>query len=222
MPVYEYNALNKAGKGVKGTVESDSIRTARQKLKAQSLFVTEIREGSQKKSLTEIDILQLFQGTKIKSSEMTILTRQFATLIGAGLPLVSSLQALSEQSDHLVTRRILLSIKERVEEGSSLAKALMPYRTSFSELYINMVASGEESGTLDAVLESMAEYLETQQELRRKISSALFYPILMFCFCTLVVIGLLTFVVPQIVEIFEKQGAVLPSRLEFYLEFHRR
>ena len=210
MPVYEYNALNKSGKAVKGTIESDSTRGARQKLKAQALFVTDIREGSQKKSIGEVDVLQFLQGTKIKTTEMTVLTRQFATLIGAGLPLVSALQALSEQSDHIVTRRILLSIKERVEEGSSLAKALMTYPTSFSELYINMVASGEESGTLDAVLDSMADYLETQQELRRKISSALFYPILMFCFCTLVVIGLLTFVVPQIVEIFQKQGAILP------------
>ena len=210
MPVFEYSALNQSGKAVKGTVESDSSRTARQKLKGQHLYVTDIREGNQKKSFSDIDVKQLFQSNKIKTKELTILTRQFATLIGAGLPLVSSLQALSEQTDSLVTRRIILSIKEKVEEGSSLAKALQHYQTSFSSLYINMVASGEESGTLDAVLENMADYLETQAELRRKISSALFYPILMFCFCTLVVMGLLTFVVPQIVEIFQKQGAVLP------------
>jgi general secretion pathway protein F len=210
MPVFEYTALNKAGKTIKGNIESDSSRTARQKLKGQNVFVTDIREGLQKKSLTDIDVKQLFQSTKIKTGELTVLTRQFSTLIGAGLPLVSSLHALSEQTDSLVTKRIILSIKEKVEEGSSLAKALQHYQTSFSSLYINMVASGEESGTLDAVLENMADYLEAQAELRRKISSALFYPILMFCFCTLVVIGLLTFVVPQIVEIFQKQGAVLP------------
>ena len=211
MPVFEYTALNKLAKSVKGTIDADSARSARQKLKTQNLFVTEIREGAAaKKNFADIDIKQFLQGTKIKGKELTVLTRQLATLVGAGLPLVSALQALSEQTDSLVTRRIILSIKEKVEEGTSLAKALLNYQTSFSSLYINMIASGEESGTLDAVLDNMADYLETQQELRRKISSALFYPILMFCFCTLVVIGLLTFIVPQIVEIFQKQGAVLP------------
>jgi general secretion pathway protein F len=211
MPVFEYAALTKAGKSIKGTIESDSTRAARQKLKSQSLYVTDIREGSNdKKNITSIDINKLFESNRIKAQELTVLTRQFATLVGAGLPLVSSLQALVDQTDSLVTRRIILSIKEKVEEGTSLAKALKSYPTSFSSLYINMVASGEESGTLDAVLDNMADYLEAQAELKRKISSALFYPILMFCFCTLVVIGLLTFVVPQIVEIFQKQGAVLP------------
>lgn len=212
MPVFEYIALDKSGKNQKGTIEADSSRSARQKLRTQNLFVTDIKEGHQRKSevASNGDIKVYFQTNKISGSELTILTRQFATLVSAGLTLVSALQALSEQTDSLVTRRILLSIKEKVEEGSSLAKALSQFQSSFPSLYINMVDSGEESGTLDAVLENMADYLEAQQELRRKITSALFYPILMLCFCTLVVIGLLTFVVPQIVEIFKKQGAILP------------
>jgi general secretion pathway protein F len=210
MPVFEYTALTKEGKNTKGNIEAENVRTARQKLKTQNLFVTEIREGTQKKSFANSDVLQSFKSNRIAVKDLTVLTRQLATLVGAGLPLVSSLQALSEQTDSLTARRIILSIKERVEEGSDLAKALSGFPTSFPTLYVNMVASGEESGTLDAVLENLADYLEAQQELRRKISSALFYPILMFGFCTLVVIGLLTFVVPQIVEIFQKQGAILP------------
>jgi general secretion pathway protein F len=210
MPVFEYVALTKEGKNTKGTVESDNIRSARQKLKSQNLFVTDIKEGNVKKSFSNSDVLQLFKSNKISAKDLTVLTRQIATLVGAGLPLVSSLQALSEQTDSIAAKKIILSIKERVEEGTSLAKALQGFPTSFPPLYINMVASGEESGTLDAVLENLADYLEAQAELKRKISSALFYPILMFGFCTLVVIGLLTFVVPQIVEIFQKQGAILP------------
>ena len=210
MPVFEYTALTKDGKNSKGNIEAENVRTARQKLKTQNLFVTDIREGTQKRSFANSDVLQSFKSNRISVKDLTVLTRQLATLVGAGLPLVSSLQALSEQTDSLTARRIILSIKERVEEGSDLAKALAGFPTSFPTLYVNMVASGEESGTLDAVLENLADYLEAQQELRRKISSALFYPILMFGFCTLVVIGLLTFVVPQIVEIFQKQGAILP------------
>ena len=129
MPVFEYSALNQSGKAVKGTVESDSSRTARQKLKGQHLYVTDIREGNQKKSFSDIDVKQLFQSNKIKTKELTILTRQFATLIGAGLPLVSSLQALSEQTDSLVTRRIILSIKEKIVEIFQKQGAVLPLPT---------------------------------------------------------------------------------------------
>lgn len=211
MAVFEYVGINKAGKSMKGTIDADSIRSARHKLRSQQIYPTDVREGTEDVGKAKSgDVSKIFQSKKIKLKELSILTRQLATLVGAGLPLVSALQALSEQSDSLVTKRIVLQIKEKVEEGSSLAKAIALFPSSFPHLYINMVASGEESGTLDAVLENLADYLEAQLELRRKISSALFYPILMFCFCTLVVIGLLAFIVPTIVEIFTKQNAVLP------------
>ena len=210
MPVFEYIGLNSAGKNIKGSVDSESVRSARQKLRAQNIFVTEIREGTQKAKASARDVTAFFQSDRIKSKDLGVLTRQLSTLIGAGLPLVSSLQALSEQTDAITVKRIVLQIKEKVEGGSSLAKALGAFPKSFPSLYVNMVSSGEESGTLDSVLENLADYLEAQLEMRRKISSALFYPILMFGFCTLVVIGLLAFVVPSIVEIFTKQNAVLP------------
>lgn len=211
MAVFEYTGINQHGKSIKGTIDADSVRGARQKLRSQQVYPTDVREGTEAAAKDSArDVSKLFQTTRIKTKELSILTRQLATLVGAGLPLVSALQALSEQTDSLVGKRIILQIKDRVEEGSSLAKALAGYPTSFPGLYINMVASGEESGTLDAVLENLADYLEAQLELRRKVSSALFYPILMFGFCSLVVMGLLTFVVPSIVEIFQKQNAVLP------------
>ncbi len=210
MPVYEYVGINQAGKNTKGTIDADSLRSARQRLRLQNIFPTDVREGTEKSAIQGRDVKVFFQSDRIKSKDLSILTRQLATLISAGLPLVSSLQALSEQTDTIILKRIILQIKERVEEGSSLAKALGGFPKSFPSLYVNMVSSGEESGTLDAVLENLAEYLEAQLELKRKITSALFYPILMFCFCTLVVIGLLTYVVPSITEIFTKQGAILP------------
>ena len=210
MAVYEYVGLNQNGKSVKGTIDADSLRSARQKLRGQNIFPTEIREGTAKSDNSSRDVKRFFQSDKIKAKDLSILTRQLATLVGAGLPLVGALQALTEQTDSILLRKIVLQIKESVEEGSSLAKALSGFPKSFPTLYVNMVSSGEESGTLDTVLENLADYFEGQLELRRKISASLFYPILMFCFCTLVVIGLLTFVVPSIVEIFEKQGAKLP------------
>lgn len=210
MAVYEYVGLNQAGKPLKGTIDADSVRGARQKLRGQNIFPTDIREGTVAQASEKRDVARFFQSDRIKAKELSVITRQLATLVGAGLPLVSALQALSEQCDELVSKRIILGIKEKVEEGSSLAKALSHYERSFPSLYVNMVTAGEESGTLDTVLENLADYLEGQIELRRKISSALFYPILMFCFCSLVVTGLLAFVVPNIIEIFKKQGATLP------------
>ena len=210
MPVFEYVALNPGGKQIKGTIEADSVRGARQRLRTQNIFPTDIKEGAAATKTVSRDVKQFFKSDRIKLGDLAIGTRQLATLVGAGLPLVNALLALSDQTDTEVFKRIVIQVKEKVEEGSSLAKALAACPRSFPRLYINMVASGEESGTLDTVLENLADYLESQIELRRRISSALFYPILMFCFCSLVVIGLLTFVVPNIVAIFQKQGAVLP------------
>ena len=210
MPVYEYSAINPKGKNLKGSIEADSLRTARQKLRLQGIFPTAIKEGMSSSKERSQDIKKFFVSNRFSTADLAIATRQLATLVSAGLPLVSALTALSDQTESPNLRRIIIDIKEKVEEGSSLAKALANFPKSFPKLYINMVTSGEASGTLDTVLENLADYLDAQLELRRQIISALFYPILMLVFCTLVVIALVTFVVPSIVEIFIKQGAVLP------------
>jgi general secretion pathway protein F len=210
MPVYEYLALNSTGKRIKGTVEADSLRSARQKLRVQNVFPTDIKESLKAQTSSTQDVKKLFQSDRVSLKELTVATRLLATLSAAGLPLVAALLALSEQVDSPSLKRVVVDIKERVEQGSSLAKALGVYPKVFPRLYINMVASGEASGTLDSVLENLAEYYEAQLELKRKVSTALFYPILMFVFCILVVIVLVTFVVPNIVEIFVKQNVKLP------------
>jgi general secretion pathway protein F len=209
MPVYEYTAINASGKKIKGLVDADTIRSARQRLRTQNIFPTDIKESNKAAKEKSQDVKNIL-GDRVSLKELTLATRLLATLSNAGLPLVGALSSLSDQVDSATLKRIVVDVKERVEQGSSLAKALAVYPKIFPRLYINMVSSGEASGTLDTVLDNLADYYEAQMELRRKISSALFYPILMFVFCTLVVVGLVTFVVPNIVEIFIKQKIDLP------------
>lgn len=209
MPIYEYTALNATGKRVKGLVDADTLRAARTKLRTQNVFPTEIKESIKAAKDNKQNVKNFF-GDRVSLKELTLATRLLATLSNAGLPLVSALASLSDQIESASLKRNIVDIKERVEQGSSLAKALGAYPKVFPRLYVNMVQSGEASGTLDTILDNLADYYEAQMALRRKITSALFYPILMFGFCVLVVIGLVTFVVPSIVEIFIKQKIALP------------
>lgn len=210
MPVYEYQALDNKGKKVTGTIDSDSDRVARQKLRSQGRFVTKISEATTTSKKESRDVRAYFQSDKVSTQDLSIATRQLATLINAGLPLVNALQALADQTEGATLKRIFVSIRESVEGGTSFARALGAFPKTFPKLYINMVASGEASGMLDTVLKNLAEYLESQLELQRKITGSLLYPALMLIICGLVITALLVFVVPKIVEIFNKQGAVLP------------
>lgn len=214
--MFEYKALNSiTQKEVKGTLDADSAKAARAKLKSMDLYATdlkEVKEGKKNTTGSQLDVKNLFSQTdKVSLKDLSISTRQLATLITAGLPLVQALQAFSDQTESKVLRRILVDVREKVEQGSSLSKAMQQYPKAFPRLYTNMIASAEASGTLDTVLTRLADYLEAQLDLSRKVSSALFYPALMFGFCSLVVIALLAFVVPSIVQIFEKQNAELPT-----------
>lgn len=210
MPVYEFTAVDGNGKQVKGTIDADNSRVARQKLRARGVFPTDIKEGIALSQTRTRDIKRWLQPSRASTKDLTVTTRQLATLIGAGLPVVSALQALTDQTESKVLKRIVIDVRESVEEGSTLAKAMGHFPRTFPRLYVNMIASGEASGTLDAVMGNLADYMEAQLELRRKITSALFYPALMLVFCILVIVGLLALVVPTIVDIFKKQGAVLP------------
>jgi general secretion pathway protein F len=210
MPVYEYSALNSVGRKVKGTLEADSIRTARQKLRGQNLSPVDVKEAREAAKTKSKDVKDLLKGDRVSLKDLTLATRLLATLSNAGLPLVQALLSLSEQVDNASLRRVVVDIKERVEQGSSLAKALGAYPKIFPRLYINMVASGEASGALDSALENLGSYYEAQLELRRKVQNAMLYPVLMFVFCIAVVVLLVVFVVPTIVEIFVKQKISLP------------
>jgi general secretion pathway protein F len=211
MPVYEYVAINSAGKKTKGRLDAENERTARQKLRRSKLFpttITEAKSGIAAKNSD--DVLRFLKTDKVSMKELSLTTRQFATLLNAGLPLVSALQALCEQTDSVVMQRVLVELREGVQEGDSLAKSLGAHPKVFPRLYTNLVAAGEASGTLDQVLEKLADYLEGQVALRGKIFSALTYPVVMMVVCFLVIIGLMVGVIPNIVEIFVKQGLTLP------------
>ncbi|NLF26241.1 MAG: hypothetical protein GX589_11375 [Deltaproteobacteria bacterium] len=210
MPVYEYIAINSQGKTVKGSMDAEGLRAARQRLRGQNLYPTDIKESTAAAKIKTTDIRKYFRSDHVSLKSLGVMTRQMATLLGAGLPLVSALHALSEQTDSAILQQIVVDVKEDVEEGASLAKALGKYPKTFPRLYVNMVAAGEASGTLDTVLVNLADHLESQVALRSKVQSALIYPALMLLVCAAVIIGLFVFVIPNIVEIFEKQGAVLP------------
>jgi general secretion pathway protein F len=211
MPLYEYKALNRSGKELKGIIDADNERSARSKLRYQGLLPTQINIGKHSQTSVKKDLKLLFSPKeKVSLKVLCSMTRQLATLINAGIPLVDTLQAASDQTEHQVMQRILVQLRESVEEGNSFSKSLRTFPNTFPNLYISMIASGEASGTLDKVLANLADYLDSQIEMRRKVTSALLYPSLMLMFCTLVVAGLLAFVVPKIVSIFQKQGAVLP------------
>ena len=208
MPVFEYNAISTTGKKLKGNVDAENIRIARQKLKSQGIYVTDIKEGLENNVSKKGEIN--FLRNKVSLKDLSIITSQLTTLIVAGLPLVNALQALTDQTESRNIKRILTDVRESVEEGNSFYKSLANFPKAFPKLYVNMIESGEASGKLDSILENLSKYLESQLALRRQVTSSLFYPTLMFAFCTLVVIGLLAFVVPSIVEIFQKQGGTLP------------
>ena len=221
MPSFEYTAINKEGRTVKGAVDADSVRAARLKLRGKSIFPTDIKESIASGQQKTKDIRKFLQRDRVSMKDLAVLTRQLGTLVGAGLPLVASLNALSDQTDTPVLRRIVVEVREAVEEGSSLAKALAAFPKAFPRLYVNMIAAGEASGTLDKVLNKLADYLEAQLTLRSKVRSALFYPILMLVMCALVIVGLFIYVVPRIVEIFVRKGHVLPfpTRVMMWLSY---
>ena len=220
MPIFEYKALTATGKQTKGTIDADTIRQARQKLRAQSIFTTEIKESGQTTKETaksEGKSKFSFNSNKVSGKILSITTRQLATLLTSGVPLVEALQGASEQTDSLILKRTLVDLREKVQEGSSFSKALSNYPKIFPKLFVNMVAAGEASGTLDAVFENLSDYQEKQLEMKRKIISTLIYPAIMLIFCAIVLIVLLTFVVPQVVDIFKKQSASLPWSTELLI-----
>lgn len=211
MPVYEYTALNARGKTVSGIIDAESLPVARQKLRGNRIYPVEIRETRSvpaKKSAWLAHLSRSF--TRVKPVEVSLMTRQLATLVGAGFPLVTALDTLLTQAQAQGFRKILAEVKDAVVAGNSFASALAPYPGVFSSLYVNMVRAGESSGTLEIVLERLAEITERQQALLTKIRAALAYPILMVFISMVVLFILVTYIVPRIATIFEDMHQNLP------------
>jgi general secretion pathway protein F len=211
MPVYEYTALDRAGKNVVGIIDADSTVAARQKLRASGKYPVQIRETTAKaksESAAGFSLPSLFN--RITPDDIHALTRQLATLLNAGIPLVGALDALMEQTTSPPLKKIIAQIKESVNEGNSLTVSLTRHPKLFSNIYINMVRAGEASGSLDVVLDRLAEFGEHQQALKGRFQAALVYPVFMAIIGTGVLFFLLSFVVPNLTRIFTEMKQVLP------------
>ena len=200
MPIFEYKGLTKDGKNTKGIIDSENLRAARQKLKKDGIFVVSIedrKKSSNKKSSSKV------KTGSVPVKDLSLMTRQLATLIKANIPLVDALTAVSEQVENHILSEAIADCKNMVNEGHSLHKALSKYPSVFSNIFISMAEAGEMSGTLDVILLRLAEFTETQADLRQRVSSAMTYPIIMLVVITLVIFGLFTSVLPKILSIFE-------------------
>jgi general secretion pathway protein F len=210
MPAFAYNALDATGRTRRGVLQGDTARAVRALLRERGLNpldVDEVREGAGRGR-------RPFGRRGLGVAQLALLTRQLATLIGAGLPIDEALGALGEQAESERQRALTVSLRARVMEGASLAQAMAEFPDTFPELFRATVAAGEQSGRLDAVLERLADYAEARDALKQTILAALAYPLLLALVAVLVVAGLLAWVVPQIVGVFEhlQQGLPLPTR----------
>ncbi|MCR9096781.1 MAG: type II secretion system F family protein [bacterium] len=217
MPVYAYKGVNQAGRSTKGTISAESPRAARAQMRGQGVFLTEIAESAGGTAKPEV---QRSEGgasfnvnfqlpSRIPPMERAMATRQLATLVAAGVPLVEALSALVQQTEHKTLASVLAEVRDKVNEGSSLADALIS-TGRFDNLYVSMVRAGEASGALEAVLARIADYLEDQVRLNGRVLSILTYPLFMLVFAGVVVGVMVTMVLPQITEMLISQGLELP------------
>ncbi len=214
MAVFEYKALNTKGRNVSGIIDAESTAAAKSKLRQKDLFPTSLikiesqAKAGEKKSPGFFTGFRLF--AKVSSSELSMITRQLSTLLSAGFPLVKAVATLVPQTKSVTMKRVLSRVKDAIEEGSSFATALGLYPNVFSPIFINMVNAGESSGTLEIVLERLADFTENREDSKKKIQASLAYPVLMAAIGFGVLIVLLTYVVPGIVNIFSDMNHQLP------------
>ncbi len=207
MGAFEYTALDAAGKERKGILEGDTPRQIRQQLREQQLLPVVVAEVAQKEARRQRSFSLL---RRVSPSDLALFTRQLATLVRAGLPLEESLLAVSQQTEKQRVQSIVLGVRARVMEGHTLAAGFAEFPRVFPEIYRATVAAGEQAGHLDNVLERLADYTESREQIRQKVLAAMLYPIVLTVMCFAIVSGLLVFVVPKVVAVFETSKAKLP------------
>ncbi len=212
MPTFTYKARNWDGKIVTAEMEGESKETCIAKLREKGYFVTSINE---KKGSGGISLNFFERG--ISSTEVCIFARQFATMIGSGVPLVRCLTILQQQSENPTFKRVISQIRADVEGGSTFSKALEKHPKVFSDLFCSLVKAGEVGGILDQILNRLADYLESSENLKSKVKGALTYPVVVFAIAGLVVVALVMFVLPQFKEIFMGMKVDLPLATQLLL-----
>ena len=211
MAVFEYRGVEaQSGNAAKGYRDADNLKALRALLRKDGILLTSATEGDEKKVgvQREIDFFSVFH--RVTSGDIAIMTRQLATLVKAGVPLIDSISALVEQVEKEALVKILTAVRETLNEGTSFAKSLEAHPKAFPPLYTNMVAAGEASGTLDAVLSRLADFMEGQAQLKTKIVSALAYPVMMGVVGSAIVTLLMVVIVPKVTAMFDSMDQVLP------------
>jgi general secretion pathway protein F len=204
---YEYTALDAAGKERRGVIEGDTPKHVRALLRERELLPVSVGEVAQREAKRQKGFSV---GRGISAADLSLLTRQLATLVRAGLPLEEALLAVSQQTEKPRLQSILLGVRSRVMEGHTLASGFADFPRVFPEIYRATVAAGEQSGHLDKVLERLADYTENREQIRQKVVGALLYPIVLTVMCFSIVSILLVYVVPKVVDVFEASRAKLP------------
>lgn len=245
MPTYQYEAMDDSGKPQKGTITAGSSDEAIQRIRNQGYFPTSVREarvkkqsksssgggggggggtakksGKKKKSMNEIEI-PIPGLTGVSAADLTLFTRQLSTLQDAGLPILRSLDILHQQQKPGTLKRVLGEVHEDVSAGSPLSDAFAKHPKAFDRLYTKMIQAGEVGGVLDLILERLADFLEKAQKLKAKIKSAMIYPVAVILIASVIVLGIMLFIVPNFIKIFEDFDTDMPLLTVYLIEFSK-
>ncbi|MDO6545004.1 type II secretion system inner membrane protein GspF [Photobacterium sanguinicancri] len=215
MAAFEYKALDTKGRQKKGVLEGDNARQVRQQLREKGLMATEVVQTNEREKKKASSSFSFRRG--ISTHDLSLITRQLATLVQAGMPLEECLKAVAEQSEKPRLKNMLLAVRSRVVEGYTLSDSMAEYPHVFDQLFRAMVAAGEKSGHLDTVLNRLADYTENRQQMRSKLQQAMIYPTMLTLVAVSVVAFLLATVVPKIVDQFVQMGQQLPGITEVLL-----
>lgn len=205
MPIYNYKGLDKTGKEVKSTITAESVVSAKQKVRSLNIMLIDIKEKQSKGSSSSFSFSK-----KINIEDLSIMTRQLSTLVKAKIQIVEALGALQDQVDNDQLKVILSEVKQDVNQGLSLAKALEKHPKVFNSVYINMVEAGEASGNLEVVLIKLADFTESQLKLRRKVKGAMMYPVIMMGLGAVLIGGIFAFIIPKLAKTFVSMKKELP------------
>ena len=208
-PVFDFKALDASGKSSRGMVEAENQKAARLKLKKQGLMIVSISEKNTARPDAAMSIP--FLAGRVSGREISLMTRQMASLVKSNIPLVEALTAMVDQSDKPALKIVLAQVRQDVNEWSSLAKAMTKHPKIFDNIYANMIEAGESSGTLGLVLLRLADLKEAQMRLRGKIISGMTYPVLMMCVSFALMLAIFTFVIPKLTKVFESMNKPMPA-----------
>lgn len=214
MPTFVWEAKNRVGELKRGEMEADNADIVTQRLRQQQL-----QQAKVKRKAAQINIKIPGMGPKIETKDLVIFTRQFATMIDAGLPLVQCLEILSSQMENEQFRKVLFDVKSTVESGSTLADSMRKHPKVFNRLYVNLVAAGEAGGVLDTILNRLAQYIEKNMKLVKQVKSAMTYPIIILAVSFIVTVVLLVFVIPVFQKMFQDFGQALPAPTQMVIDF---